>query len=459
MKQLYPLRASVTLRKLMTLAFFITIAQQSLVAQYCPLVCNDKVNVTLPAEYCARTLEAADLLRNVTDCDPTLYEVILNHPFGTNNTMPSHVDRSHLGYTFVYSVREEGTGASCWGYVTIEDKSGPPVPCKNATISCFQVGDINKVTNETEDACSGASSKVTLTTTWEDYGCDSATVLGRVYRHIIATDAWGNASYCNDTLTIRKDVLDSVCCPTMVTLPCRLYALNGARLLNSLKNTSSIPFLQIFNAKNYDLYQFSNNKNSPFYPSPELLLNIQGHGDPLVEFGVTDGRISGTKLLLDNVVVPNAFFQGGINPASFAIHQDSLVVPAIKDSALDLDKTITTYNINDNLDEIQVFQEANPNYCKPSPDKTLMYKPLGGFCKLVVNYNDEILPICGNGFKIRRQWRITDWCTGEEKICVQYIVVEDKDAPNVVISCTGSIILYSHRLERHRVLFKDSKTT
>ncbi len=434
MKQLYPLRISITLRRLLFLTLFIISGQQALVAQYCPLVCNDKVNVSMPAEVCNRTLEPRDFLNNSNNCDPSLYEVILTHPFGTTNAYPNYVDRSHLGYTFVYSVKDPASGNSCWGYVTIEDKSGPPVPCKNATISCFQVNEINKVTNETEDACSGSASKVTLTTTWADYGCDSATVLGRVYRHIVATDAWGNASHCDDTLTIRKDVLDSVCCPSMVTLPCRLYALNGAKLLGSLKSTTSIPFLQVFNSKNYDLYQFSNNKNSPFYPTPELLLNIQGHGDPLVEFGVTDGRISGTKLLLDNVVVPNAFFQGGINPNSFAIHKDSLVVPAIKDSALDLNKTNTFIKINDDLDEINIFTEPNPNYCKPSSEKTLMYKYLGGLCKLVVNYNDEILPICGNGFKIRREWRITDWCTGQEKICVQYIVVEDKDAPNVVIS-------------------------
>lgn len=32
---------------------------------------------------------------------------------------------------------------------------------------------------------------------------------------------------------------------------------------------------------------------------------------------------------------------------------------------------------------------------------------------------DEQYPICGAGYKIRRTWRITDWCTGAEKLCVQ----------------------------------------
>ena len=180
MKQLYPLPISITLRRLLFLTLFIISGQQALVAQYCPLVCNDKVNVSMPAEVCNRTLEPRDFLNNSNNCDPSLYDVILTHPFGTTNAYPNYVDRSHLGYTFIYSVKDPASGNSCWGYVTIEDKSGPPVPCKNATISCFQVNEINKVTNETEDACSGSASKVTLTTTWADYGCDSATVLGRV---------------------------------------------------------------------------------------------------------------------------------------------------------------------------------------------------------------------------------------------------------------------------------------
>ena len=62
-----------------------------------------------------------------------------------------------------------------------------------------------------------------------------------------------------------------------------------------------------------------------------------------------------------------------------------------------------------------------------------MFPAIGGACKTTVGYSDEIINICdgGLGFKIRRQWRITNWCTNKDTVCVQYIKVEDKEAPIV----------------------------
>ena len=51
-------------------------------------------------------------------------------------------------------------------------------------------------------------------------------------------------------------------------------------------------------------------------------------------------------------------------------------------------------------------------------------------CKLTISPPiDEVYPICGAGYKIRRTWRITDWCTGEERLCHQWIEVIDRTAP------------------------------
>ncbi|MEP7268648.1 MAG: hypothetical protein ABI844_13550, partial [Saprospiraceae bacterium] len=73
----------------------------------CNLVCNDHVNASMTSDPgCTRTLTAYDFLQNPGNCN---YLVTLSYPFGT--TTPSgpkvaiaFVDRSHLGYTFVYSV-------------------------------------------------------------------------------------------------------------------------------------------------------------------------------------------------------------------------------------------------------------------------------------------------------------------------------------------------------------------
>lgn len=70
---------------------------------------------------------------------------------------------------------------------------------------------------------------------------------------------------------------------------------------------------------------------------------------------------------------------------------------------------------------------------------TPMFPGLGGYCKTSVSYKDEILPTCGTGaFKIRREWLIVDWCTGKEKVCPQYIVIEDTSAPKLVSENGGT---------------------
>ena len=76
-----------------------------------------------------KTFYAEDFLQNPSNCT---YTVELSYPYGTNNPsqtvgnvkQKNAVDRSQLGYTFVYSVKAPD-GNSCWGYVTVETKHHP----------------------------------------------------------------------------------------------------------------------------------------------------------------------------------------------------------------------------------------------------------------------------------------------------------------------------------------------
>ena len=54
-----------------------------------------------------------------------------------------------------------------------------------------------------------------------------------------------------------------------------------------------------------------------------------------------------------------------------------------------------------------------------------------GKCNIVAEYKDHIIPTCGPSYKIRREWKIYDWCTGEDSICVQWIKITDTTAPVV----------------------------
>ncbi|MBK6620368.1 MAG: hypothetical protein IPG32_05625 [Saprospirales bacterium] len=52
--------------------------------------------------------------------------------------------------------------------------------------------------------------------------------------------------------------------------------------------------------------------------------------------------------------------------------------------------------------------------------------------QLTWTYNDILIPICEGSFKIRRDWLIIDWCTGDDLEHQQFIKVLDQTGPTVV---------------------------
>ncbi len=69
------------------------------------------------------------------------------------------------------------------------------------------------------------------------------------------------------------------------------------------------------------------------------------------------------------------------------------------------------------------------NTGKPSIDG----KPVSGYCELVTSYQDKLIPVCDNSFKVMRTWMVMDNCTGAMVSTVQTVVVSDKIGP--AISC------------------------
>jgi len=57
------------------------------------------------------------------------------------------------------------------------------------------------------------------------------------------------------------------------------------------------------------------------------------------------------------------------------------------------------------------------------------------FCKVNVTYHDTEITLCGNSYKIVRDWTVLDWCNGLIKKYSQLIAVKDKVAP--VVSCAA----------------------
>ena len=129
------------------------------------------------------------------------------------------------------------------------------------------------------------------------------------------------------------------------------------------------------------VYTFSKDPASSSYPHASLLMKIKDDCPTIMQVAGAPG------------------------------HSKSRVVPMIGDSV------VTFVN----------------GVCTTTWDSTYLWSKDGavvqGACKTTVGYTDEIIPICGAGFKIRRQWRITNWCDNRDTVCVQWIKVEDKFPP------------------------------
>ncbi|MDZ4707146.1 MAG: hypothetical protein SH818_01990, partial [Saprospiraceae bacterium] len=73
----------------------------------CNLICNNHVNASMPFDTCYRTFDVDDFLENYGVCN---YDIRISYPFGTNRLNGYDVNRSHIGYTMVYSVFDLSTG-------------------------------------------------------------------------------------------------------------------------------------------------------------------------------------------------------------------------------------------------------------------------------------------------------------------------------------------------------------
>jgi hypothetical protein len=62
-------------------------------------------------------------------------------------------------------------------------------------------------------------------------------------------------------------------------------------------------------------------------------------------------------------------------------------------------------------------------------------KPIA--CGLSIDFEDNIIDVCDGTYKVRREWVLLDWCTGEDIEYVQLIKVKDDQGPD--IACPANL--------------------
>jgi len=60
-----------------------------------------------------------------------------------------------------------------------------------------------------------------------------------------------------------------------------------------------------------------------------------------------------------------------------------------------------------------------------------------GYCKVNITYNDSEIKLCGNTYKIVREWIVIEWCSGNVRNHFQTITIEDTIAPTFTCLTNG----------------------
>ena len=185
------------------------------------VVCNDLLHISLDAD-CEEEILPDDVLEGTYFCyDDYKVELDKTPPYGNGPWVPAFIDANDIGKTYAYHVIHLLGGNVCWGNVKIEDKLGPVVTCPaDISILCTEDEDDLLLTGSpTWEDCSAVN--VSRQDDYVQYTCsENSLVFTRVLRTWTATDIWGNASTCLQTIDKLRGKTDQVVFPSDVEYVC-----------------------------------------------------------------------------------------------------------------------------------------------------------------------------------------------------------------------------------------------
>ncbi len=198
----------------------------------CALVCNDNVNVSLPGPNanCQLTITVDMVLEDLPSCSNPLVVTIMTLQGIPLPTSPT-VNASHIGQSFIYSVKETTSGNSCWGTIKVEDKLAPQITgCSDIMLTCLAdyrpTTDGGNAPAPTFADCSNIAS-----ISYQDIvnqGTCMSNYVALVNRTWTATDVRGNTSTCSQFVTVQRVTLANTTpiCPPNVDLQCGIGSQN-----------------------------------------------------------------------------------------------------------------------------------------------------------------------------------------------------------------------------------------
>ncbi|MFN7327331.1 MAG: HYR domain-containing protein, partial [Chitinophagales bacterium] len=183
--------------------------------------CNNHVQVALDAD-CEEQINPDAVLTGTFYCMDD-YSLVLDkvQPMGNGPWVPAVVNSSDIGKTYQYQLVHAVSGNTCSGTLEVIDNLAPVLVCPAAvTVSCSESTAVSHTGNVLASDCGTVSIQVDDVT--EDFGlCQQPKA--KITRTFIVTDASGNQSTCQQSITIEQFNLSSVVFPANVTLNCETY--------------------------------------------------------------------------------------------------------------------------------------------------------------------------------------------------------------------------------------------
>ncbi len=347
------------------------------------LACAGQVNVTLGVD-CTAEIDVSTVFLNTVE-DPTRFSIEL---FDGTTSLGTTLDESHVGLEITYRVFDGcfGEDANCWGIINLENKIIPSRTTTFREIVCGQdppgLATLSEIISQRNAICS-----IELMDFEESFITSGDRCGDGLIRRVIT------AAYNLEGQTVRDTVhIDSIV-ERVIELPVVVCPIGGPDIDDAIN----------LNCNDVD-----------GVPSPSFIAAYFNE-----QLGSSTAGLAYAYPHLQNGTA-----------TTLVITQRDTIIETIRDTTIILDGTMVTVP----LIEKDTITRNDTAFVVEE-----LFVPLnaGTTCNTTTTFSDEFFGGCaGPESKILRTWNILNWCTGDVRICEQWIVILDDEAPSITLQDT-----------------------
>ncbi len=179
------------------------------------LACKSSIQVSLDAD-CSVDISPSMIVAGELALDAPYVVMLLDDK---GKALPNNmVTKDHIGKKITVKLIEGCSGNSCWGQVTVEDKTAPKIICKDTVeVTCFKADAYPGPL--AIDNCSDII-KLTVLDSVAKYLTCHPKYNQFVDKKYVAIDKYGNkSSVCKQTIAIKRIQMDSIKFPASIEMP------------------------------------------------------------------------------------------------------------------------------------------------------------------------------------------------------------------------------------------------